>query len=871
MAYFLPILLKPSEAKSENNTVELKDRVYHLELRNPEVDDAAYQFFVRQFIVEVNAGQDGSVELPLLHIPYRSIFICDKKGKNANILFESMKVTPVSQNGFFPKENVEYKDGNDINVKTLFYQIEFCERKILSNDNLLNVKEKEETNKVRNGGSIITLKSGQYNIVIPKKIEGTINKLQNLNGGDVKDILLNIKFTLTKDEKTYIDFIQICITHECRTWYGCFDYGSESSQFIWNSSLDAANENKGKVCFKDNLVKILQKDPNKAYFQVEKRSIENSINTETEIKELFKSFFKFDKEILTTAYSTFDKRLDLLIPTDYDLAGLDLIPNLKLLTVIDKIKNLKKSKKSDTNTTVEKIGKLFNVPDSNSFFAFLQKMYPSILSSLLIAAIDYMDSEKIKNYENVVQSNNAIKYYITKPTVNLIIRVLVPNMYAQKEISTMIDNLTYSLKSFMQAGVKNLAITKSNKEGLEAFFSKITAIEFNVLAEGDAVALGIMNKENVSIKNGDGTPERIPGTTIKDILVVDCGKGTTDISYIKRNDKQDYPYTAFRTGFAGAGNFLSYNLYKDFDSKFSFRTRFESKLQKFNKLFLDIENIIEIEKKENINKESLSELTTISNEDFDEVVNGKKKIKLANKENFVAAIDILVDKIINSIEFIKSEKTNTKKGCISRIRNLFSSEEKTIYIALTGRTFNLPELQQKLRAKLQECFSNSNITLREIAIEDTNRKTVCLEGGLEEGLKLNINCELNGILYFDKGKKIEERTNVPDNMDAFTKPVQELNTNTTKLDPILNGFYLQFADGEALIESEVQLKPSQGDIWITKHGYLFQANTKSAFLEIDYNRPFVTPEDKDLYLENHQRMIIESLFPHNINLDYKKI
>ena len=46
-------------------------------------------------------------------------------------------------------------------------------------------------------------------------------------------------------------------------------------------------------------------------------------------------------------------------------------------------------------------------------------------------------------------------------------------------------------------------------------------------------------------------------------LVIDCGKGTTDISMLMADDNENYS-SFFRTGFAGAGNVLAYGFAEDF-------------------------------------------------------------------------------------------------------------------------------------------------------------------------------------------------------------------------------------------------------------------------------------------------------------------
>ena len=77
-------------------------------------------------------------------------------------------------------------------------------------------------------------------------------------------------------------------------------------------------------------------------------------------------------------------------------------------------------------------------------------------------------------------------------------------------------------------------------------------IEYETISESDAAFMGYQQTQSeIRLNNGEIA------------LVIDCGKGTTDISMVLADDNENY-CSFFRTGFAGAGNVLSYGFAEDF-------------------------------------------------------------------------------------------------------------------------------------------------------------------------------------------------------------------------------------------------------------------------------------------------------------------
>ncbi|MGZ8541823.1 MAG: hypothetical protein ACXWV6_14305, partial [Chitinophagaceae bacterium] len=129
----------------------------------------------------------------------------------------------------------------------------------------------------------------------------------------------------------------------------------------------------------------------------------------------------------------------------------------------------------------------------------------------------------------------------TKPDFQnggIIVTLLVPNIYTQHDVFEMLNELRNNTESLLSS----LHIP-SNK----------LYIEYETISESDAAFMGYQqtHSSDVQLSNGEMA------------LVIDCGKGTTDISMVMADDNENYS-SFFRTGFAGAGNVLAYGFAEDF-------------------------------------------------------------------------------------------------------------------------------------------------------------------------------------------------------------------------------------------------------------------------------------------------------------------
>lgn len=156
----------------------------------------------------------------------------------------------------------------------------------------------------------------------------------------------------------------------------------------------------------------------------------------------------------------------------------------------------------------------------------------------------------LKSIQDLVSRDAALSS--TEDKINLLFNVLVPNIYSYEKITQLIQQLTHDLKKMIQSG-------RVYVEGDQGEFIAVdiglwvNAIEVQAISESDAAFYG-MYYNDLRIKSI--VDNKINNDAQAHILMIDCGKGTTDISILKVKNR--VPYSKFRTGITGAGNYLTY-------------------------------------------------------------------------------------------------------------------------------------------------------------------------------------------------------------------------------------------------------------------------------------------------------------------------
>ncbi|HEV7783416.1 MAG TPA: hypothetical protein VGO58_19210, partial [Chitinophagaceae bacterium] len=168
-----------------------------------------------------------------------------------------------------------------------------------------------------------------------------------------------------------------------------------------------------------------------------------------------------------------------------------------------------------------------------------------IEKSLQLSMGNYSEDYSIRSHKKELISAVLLRVLrlmiSTKPSFQsggIIVTLLVPNIYTQHDVFEMLNELRNQTGRLLQ----------SLNIPLNALY-----IEYETISESDAAFMGYQqtHPDEVDLSNGEIA------------LVIDCGKGTTDISMLLADDNQNYS-SFFRTGFAGAGNVLLYGFAEDF-------------------------------------------------------------------------------------------------------------------------------------------------------------------------------------------------------------------------------------------------------------------------------------------------------------------
>lgn len=562
-----------------------------------------------------------------------------------------------------------------------------------------------------------------------------------------------LKVTLkTTDEKSYSARFQVAISRARSTHRVVIDFGSEASQVgIRNCGPEAA------VLQYDILENIMSKvalmDKSRNWRR------DDFLNNEPGQPMLFRSFYAVKKNMSVEARQAFpfnfhnDWREDevRLFITRQEVAATqthfrdnyEIIPNLKL--------------------GIEKSLQLIigNYTEDYSIRTHKKELISAILLRLLRLMIS------------------------TRPDFQqggLIVTLLVPNIYTQHDVF----DLLHELRTHTAAMLQSLHIPADQ-----------LPVEYETISESDAAFMGFQqtHPEHIQLANGDMA------------LVIDCGKGTTDISMVMADDNENYS-SFFRTGFAGAGNVLSYSLVEDFltlvlkaipgNNRLSVK-EFIGRHVQDQSLTVDVLSFLQlienIKKRYNqlpelsltafsgLSEESESTERTIGNLHRDlstvmpyaEVILRNRNVRWDDEVTGLVskATDCIVHSMVSSISDVLT------KDIRKRIK----------VVMLTGRAFYFDDLRTRLEMALRQLLGTS-VSIHTVAQGHAiNNKNVAIHGAFsgaykitdftgipvdkKEGLSRN-NDVLNNNIFLYRGIKIQPGNDILYNTSVVRRNNQQL-------------------------------------------------------------------------------------------------
>ncbi len=562
---------------------------------------------------------------------------------------------------------------------------------------------------------------------------------------------LDIEFVHSETEK-YSGKLQFTIVRSMDCHRVVIDFGSEASQIGYKSCAPQSSVVQYDIL--ENIISQLRiNDPNKNYRR------EDFLNLEAGQQLLYRSFYAVRKKISNSDRARFpfnfcnDPEQDeiRLFITRQEVAATEIafhdnyeiIPNLKL--------GIEKSLQLSLGDRTEDYS--------------IRSHKTELISAVLLRLLRLMIS--------------------TKPAFRnggMIVTLLVPNIYTQHDVFDLLNEL----RKHSSQMLASLNMSSSD-----------LYIEFETISESDAAFMGYQqtHPEQVNLSNGEIA------------LVIDCGKGTTDISMVLADDNENYS-SFFRTGFAGAGNVLLYAFAEDYltnvlrvipgNNDISIKDFIEKQLldQNLTRDALDFIELMEEQKKKYqaleavsipefalVSENSLSTERTIGNLYKD------PSTLLSYSYSILRGRNIRWDDEVTSLI---NKATDCIVHCImSSIKDVMTRDvrKRIKTVMLSGRAFYFNGLKKKTEAALLELLSK-DISIHSVPPgRSLNNKNVAIHGAFsgaykitdftgipidkKEGLSRN-NDVLNNNLYLYRGIKIEPGNDILYNASVVRRNHQEL-------------------------------------------------------------------------------------------------
>ncbi len=364
----------------------------------------------------------------------------------------------------------------------------------------------------------------------------------------------------------------------------------------------------------------------------------------------------------------------------------------------------------------------------------------------------------------------------------LIVTLLVPNIYTQHDVFEMLNELRARTGSLLES----LHIENEN-----------LYIEYETISESDAAFMGYQQTHSSDIRMANGEMA----------LVVDCGKGTTDISIVLSDDNENYS-SFFRTGFAGAGNVLSYGFAEDFltmvlraipgSNEISVKD-FISKQILDQNLTINVLNFIQLIENQ---KRKYKNLQAISMTAFAELAEQSQSTERTignlykDQSTLLQYADaILKDRNIRwdeEVTGIISKATDCLvHSIIASIRDVITKDikKRIKVVMLSGRAFYFDELKNKLEAELKSLLGDGAVVHTVNAGRAINNKNIAIHGAFsgaykitdftgipvdkKEGLSKN-NDVLNNNMYLYRGIKVQPGNDILYNTAVVRRNHQQL-------------------------------------------------------------------------------------------------
>jgi hypothetical protein len=550
----------------------------------------------------------------------------------------------------------------------------------------------------------------------------------------VKQSSLDIHVTLVSGEnETYSGKLQFAIVSSTECQRVVIDFGSEASQVAYKNCGPQSSIVQYDIL--ENIISRMNMSNTDKYYKRE-----DFLNNEAGQNTLYRSFYAVRKNLTQKERQNFpfnftnslqDDEIRLFITRQevgatqvFFRDNYEIVPNLKL--------GIEKS----LQLSIERQSEDYSIRSHKK----------ELIGAVLLRILRLMISTKPEFRQG-----------------GMIVTLLVPNIYTQHEIFELLNELRHRTSNLLDS----LSIDHSS-----------LYIEYETISESDSAFMGYQqtNAAGVQLVNGDMA------------LVIDCGKGTTDISILLADDNENYS-SFFRTGFAGAGNVLSYGFAEDLltlalrvipgNNDVAIKDFISHQILNQN-LTVDVLNFIQLLENQ---KKRYKKLQPVSITEFSQLAershSTERSIGNLYKDHstllpYVEAI--LKDRSIRWDEEITGligKATDCIVHCIvASIRDVITKDikKRIKVVMLSGRAFYFDDLKSKLEKALKSMLGDQATIHAVTPGRALNNKNVAIYGAFsgaykitdftgipidkKEGLSKN-NDVLKNNMYLYRGIKIE--------------------------------------------------------------------------------------------------------------------
>lgn len=595
------------------------------------------------------------------------------------------------------------------------------------------------------------------------------------------------------------------------------DFGSEASQLAISSYVSGIGNpklRKERVNLFDSLKSHLNKtDDDEEFIQFEKDS------------DLVKSIFFLKKQL-----AGFDTDSEGFLSTDDELTFLlkDNDLTSQFTTENHQLVNLKLAHKHSELIKFMRFEML--APNGRKQPKTLTELKRQVYSSVLRTLIQATFEHKL-TYKN----DTYIRF-----------AVLVPNIYTVDEVMMTQDTVSHILGQ------------------LQKDF-QIKAWEVVTLSESDAAFLGFYDKGLRRVEKN------------KYYITIDCGKGTTDFSFIQTHEKYNNEIRSlYRNGFAGAGNLISYAFFEailhfiiqNADSPQKAKAFFESTIEQtekfeLNRFFKKIEQLKfgYQPKAATTQKQIENNWNSVSYGDF----TFKNFTNTAPNMNTLFGLINQVSTVFDWGGYIEQACETIASNIVENIRYVVENIDKKIDcggILLTGRGFLFAPLREKLQEKLEKEV-NLNKQLIQIPTNDAEYKSVCLEGIFVNNYVTHPELVGYPITIDLAPNPSTQKWRLIDFLHQLTRSTNfDERSNNYKIQEVANKKFLMGNTLYTIKENEFA-RSGSANLLFTKEGFFIRRNNAQGLLE-DYSTLI---ENSEMDEVTH-KLIVPSLFPAKIDKNY---